>query len=88
MDMSEQTWRTWELGGAGSTRRDMMGHGRKRGHSRGIVGQREHRNTEARDIKRQGTMASGRGGRWQEVMGASGTGDTGARDMETQGTVV
>lgn len=31
----------------------MMGHGRKRGQSRGVVGHREHGNTEARDMKAQ-----------------------------------
>lgn len=50
-----------------------------------VIGQREHRNTEARDMKTQGTVASICRGRWQEVMGASATGDTEARGMETQG---
>lgn len=50
-----------------------------------MVGQREHRNTEAKDMKTKGTMASGHGGQWQEAVGASSTGNTVAKGMETQG---
>lgn len=39
MDMRKQTeGRTWEHGGAGNTGGDVMGHVRKRGHSKGVVG--------------------------------------------------
>lgn len=76
------------------------GHGGDMGETEGtvvgVVGHMDHGNTEARDMKTQGTVASGRGGQWQEAVGASGIGDTRNRvwghgdtrnrGMKTQGT--